>query len=87
MFYIRYEYLSESYPRFRVYKSREQEQILPYILHESFADVVKQSEIYPKYQHYFMLDESRFSFFRFDIMLTKEEKFSLQDLKDIIEEK
>jgi hypothetical protein len=87
MFYIRYEYLSESYPRFRVYKSREQEQILPYILHESFADVIKQSEIYPKYQHYFMLDESRFSFFRFDICQTVTENFTLQNLKDIIEDK
>jgi hypothetical protein len=67
-----------------VYKSREQEQILPYILHESFSDIVAQSEIYPKYQHYFMLDESRFSFFRFDIMLSQEEKFTLQDLKELI---
>lgn len=87
MFYIRYEYLSESHPRFRVYKSRDREQILPYILHESFADVVKQSEIYPKYQHFFMLDESRFAFFRFDIYLSVEEKFTLADLKEIIDEK
>lgn len=87
MFYIWYEYLSESYPRFRVYKSREDEKVLPYVLHESFADVVRQSEMYPKYQHFFMLDESRFGFFRFDVYETKEEKFTLQDLKTIIDEK
>lgn len=87
MFYIWYEYLSESYPRFRVYKSRENESVLPYVLHESFADVVKQSEMYPKYQHFFMLDESRFAFFRFDVFETREEKFTLQDLKKIIDEK
>ena len=87
MFYIRYEYLSESYPRFRVYKSRENEKVLPYVIHESFADVVKQSEMYPKYQHFFMLDESRFAFFRFDVYETREEKFTLQDLKKIIDEK
>ncbi len=87
MFYIRYEYLSESYPRFRVYKWREHEQVLPYVIHESFADVVRQSEMYPKYQHFFMLDESRFGFFRFDVFETREEKFTLQDLKDIIDEK
>ncbi len=87
MFYIRYEYLSESYPKFRVYKSREQEQILPYVLHEAFSDVIRQSQWYPKYQHYFMLDETRFSFFRFDIYQTVEEKFTLQDLKKIIDEK
>ena len=87
MFYIRYEYLSESYPRFRVYKSREQEQILPYVLHESFANVVRQSELYPKYQHIFMLDESRFSFFRFDLYITKDRKMTLQDIKDLIHTK
>jgi hypothetical protein len=87
MFYIRYEYLSESYPRFRVYKSRENEKVLPYVIHESFSDVVRQSEIYPKYQHFFMLDESRFAFFRFDVYETKAEKFTLQDLKQVIDEK
>jgi len=34
-----------------------------------------------------MLDESRFSFFRFDVFQTFEKKFSYQDLKDIIEDK
>jgi hypothetical protein len=34
-----------------------------------------------------MLDESRFAFFRFDVYETREEKFTLQDLKDIIDEK
>ena len=86
MFYIRYEYLSEAYPRFRVYKSRDQG-IAPYVLHESFADVIKQSETYPKYQHFFLLDESRFSFFRFDIYEHVSEKFTLAQLKKIISDK
>jgi len=34
-----------------------------------------------------MLDESRFSFFRFDVFQTFEKKFTFQDLKDIIEYK
>ena len=34
-----------------------------------------------------MLDESRFSFFRFDIFQTFEKKFTFQDLKDIIEDR
>lgn len=87
MFYIWYEYLSESHPRFRVYRSREHEQISPYILHQSFADIVRESETYPKYQHFFLLDESRFAFFRFDIYQTVSDKFTLNDLKKIIDEK
>jgi len=34
-----------------------------------------------------MLDESRFSFFRFDVFQTFENKFTFQNLKDIIEDK
>ncbi len=87
MFYIRYEHLSESHPMFRVYKIREQEQILQYMLHENLVNITDESREYPKYNHYFMLDESRFSFFRFDILEQFETKCSLQDLKNIIKEK
>lgn len=87
MFYIRYEYLSEAYPRFRVYKIRQDHQIMPYIIHENIIQITKQSVDYPKYEHFFMLDESRFSFFRFDIFLSMETWFTYEDLKNIIEEK
>lgn len=87
MFHIRYEYLSQSYPRFRVYKIRDSHQIMQYTLHESFSEIIKQSAIYPKYEHYFMLDESRFSFFRYDIFNTYKDWFTLKDLDDIIAQK
>lgn len=87
MFYIRYEHLSESHPSFRVYKLREGEQILQYVLHENIVKVADESREYPKYTHYFMLDESRFSFFRFDIFEKFEKKFTFQNLKDIIEDR
>lgn len=87
MFYIWYEYLSEAYPRFRVYKIREWHQIMPYVLHENLIQIGKQSSEYPKYEHYFMLDESRFWFFRFDIFQTCESGFTYEDLKNIIDEK
>ncbi len=87
MFYIRYEHLSESHPSFRVYKIREKDQILQYILHEDLIKITEESREYPKYSHYFMLDESRFSFFRFDVFQTFDKKFTYDDLKKIIEEK
>ncbi len=70
-----------------MYKIREQEQILQYMLHENLVKVTDDSREYPKYHHYFMLDESRFSFFRFDIFQKFDKKFTLQDLKDIVHEK
>ena len=87
MFYIRYEHLSKSHPSFRVYKIREQDQILQYMLHENLVKIANESREYPKYTHYFMLDEHRFSFFRFDVFQKFEKKFTFQDLKTIIEEK
>jgi hypothetical protein len=33
------------------------------------------------------LDESRFSFFRFDVFLETDENFSIQKLQEIIQEK
>lgn len=87
MLYIRYEHLSPSHPSFRVYKIREHDQILQYVLHEDLLKIVDASWEYPKYQHYFMLDESRFSFFRFDVFQTFEKKFTVHDLKQIMEDK
>ena len=87
MFYIRYEHLSASHPSFRVYKIREKEQILQYVLHENLVKITDESLEYPKYNHYFMLDESRFAFFRFDIFQIFDRKFTFQDFKDIIEDK
>lgn len=87
LLYIRYEHLSSSHPSFRVYKIRPSEQILQYILHDDLVKITEESREYPKYHHYFMLDESRFSFFRFDVFQLFEKKFTLHDLKSIIEEK
>lgn len=87
VFYLRYEYLSNAYPHFRVYKIHPQEQVLQYLLHEDLEHIAEESWKYPKYSHYFMLDESRFAFFRFDIFQNFEQKFTFHDLKHIIEDK
>ena len=84
---IRYEYLSESYPRFWVYRIQEWEQIQQYILHDNFSKILDKTLEYPKQKHVFLLDESRFSFFRFDIFLDNVENFSIQNLHEITEEK
>jgi len=60
---------------------------MQYTLHESFSDIIKKSQEYPGYEHYFMLDESRFSFYRYDIFKNFDETFTLKNLDDIIAEK
>jgi hypothetical protein len=56
-------------------------------LHEDFRKVIDKSLDMPKYDHTFLLDESRFSFFRFDVFVEIEAKFSLHDLHKITQEK
>ena len=87
MLKVRYEYFSESYPRFGVYKIQEWEKIQQHILHEWFSKIVDKSFDDKKSQHTFLLDETRFSFFRFDIFLDLEDNFSIQQLHDITKEK
>ena len=87
MHYIRYEYFSEVYPRCNVFRLRENAELQTYTLHESFPNIIKQSNEYPKYDHFFLLDESRFSFFRSDIFQEFSEPVTIQTLNDIIQEK
>jgi hypothetical protein len=56
-------------------------------LHECFSKIVDKSFDNTKTQNTFLLDESRFSFFRFDIFLEIEDSFSIQKLQEITQEK
>jgi hypothetical protein len=56
-------------------------------LHDNLSKVVDKSFDYPQNKHTFLLDESRFSFFRFDVFIDSIEDFSIQDLHQIKEEK
>jgi len=87
MLKLRYEYFSESYPRFGVYKIQEWEKIQHHILHEKFSKIIWTAFEENRYEHTFLLDESRFSFFRFDVFLETDENFSIQKLQEIIQEK
>ena len=87
MLKLRYEYFSESYPRFGVYKIQEWEKIQHHIVHEKFSKIIDTAFEEKQIQHTFLLDESRFSFFRFDIFLEIEDNFSIQKLQEITKEK
>lgn len=84
---IWYEYLSESYPRFWVYSIEKWKQIQQFYLHENLSQIAEKSYEYQNIKNVFLLDESRFSFFRFDIYLDCPEWFSIQKMHEITEEK
>jgi len=56
-------------------------------MHLDLFQAAEKSSEYPKYDNVFMLDESRFSFFRFDIFQEFKEKIVLQDVQNIIDDK
>lgn len=87
MHYIRYEYYSEVYPRCNVFKLREKTELQTYTLHESLPNIIRKSGEYPKYHHFFLLDESRFSFFRCDVSEEFAEPITIQMLNTIIQDK
>ena len=87
MFYLRYEYLSESFPRSNVFKIRGSCDILNYTVHEDLLNTVKQSFDYPRYEHFFLLDERRFSFFRCEIDQFFEEEITIHTINDLIKKK
>lgn len=87
MHYIRYEYFSEVYPRCNVFKLREESELQTYTLHEALPNIIRKSYEYPKYNHFFLLDESRFSFFRCDITEDFEQAITIKDLNQIIQDK
>ncbi|MDD3262272.1 MAG: hypothetical protein PHR61_00330 [Candidatus Absconditabacteria bacterium] len=87
MFYLRYEYLSESFPRCNVFKVRDNKELLHYTIHEDLSSIVRQSSEYPRYEHFFLLDESRFSFFRCDVNHIFEEEITIHTLNELLKEK
>jgi len=87
MYYLRYEYLSESFPRCNIFKIRDSKELLHYTIHEDLSSIVKQSAEYPRYDHFFLLDESRFSFFRCDVNQTFEEEITIHTLNEITKQK
>lgn len=84
---VRYEYFSESYPRFGVYDIKKWADIQQYYLHEDLSDIVEKSYDFSRERQIFLLDESRFSFFRFDIYVDCPEWFSIQQLHEITAKK
>jgi len=86
MYQLRYEFFSESYPKFSSYKIRQHHDIQKYVFHKDLKEILRHTTEYPKYKHIFLLDEKRFSFARFDVFKTTERNFTIQDLQWCIKE-
>lgn len=87
MIQIRHQQYSKLNEYFLVYKIQEKQDVIKYMLNNNFNEVLDISLKFPKNDHYFLLDESYFHFFRFDIFLEKEDEVNLQELNEIVKNK
>ena len=87
MFYLWQENFDPKYPKFRVLKAQKEFWIQHYLLYENLATIIDNSSKYPKYEHIFLLDDQRFSFFSFDVEYYSEQALTLQDVQNIINNK
>lgn len=87
MFYLWHEEYDLKHPKFRVVKQQKELGMQQYCIFESLEGVISQAEKYPQYEHYFLLDDTRFHFFRFDIYREREETFTIDDFNEIVQER
>ena len=72
---------------FLVYKIQENQDLIKYTLNNNLKEILDISLKFPKFEHYFLLDETYFYFFRFDIFLNQENELKLNELNEIIQDK
>ena len=84
MFYLWQEELDLRHPKMQVFKYNPQLGVQQYCNYQDLNGSINQSLELQDYDHYFLLDDSRFHFFRFDVYREKEE--TLNYLKTITKE-
>ncbi len=86
MHQIRYESYSSKTPFFEVFK-QDKDIIRHHTIYNNLDESIQESLLYPKFKQTFLLDDSRFSFFKFDVFKLKNEKVTIEDLQQIIKDK
>lgn len=87
MQHILYEFLSPSHPTFRHVSISKKNTIQIQTIHQNLHNTLLQARQKNEDTYNIMLDESRFSFFRFDIHHDTQKPMSIHDLNQIIDEK
>ena len=87
MFYLWQEELDLRHPKMQVFKYNPQLGVQQYCNYQDLNSSINQSLELQDYDHYFLLDDSRFHFFRFDVYREKEEVFTIDDYNTILQER
>ena len=87
MFYLWHEAYDKNHPKFSVVKFQDKLGLQQYDRYEKLDKIISDSLEYQNYDHYFLLDDSRFHYFRFDIFEEANEPLKMADLDRIVNER
>jgi len=87
MFYLWHEVYDKHHPKFSVVKFQDKFWLQQYDRYEPLDTIIGDSLSHPKYNHYFLLDDNRFHFFRFDIYREFSEPMKMADLDAIVSDR
>ncbi len=87
MFYLWHEAYDKNHPKFSVVKFQDKLGLQQYDRYEKLDKIIADSLEYQNYDHYFLLDDSRFHYFRFDIFEEVNEPLKIVDLDRIVNER
>lgn len=87
MFYLYHEHYDPNFPKFSIIKEQKDIWLQNYILYENLKTILESSLQYTSYQHIFLLDDQRFSFFYFPIKKTVDSTITLSDIQTLISQK
>jgi hypothetical protein len=87
MFYLWHEAYDIKHPKFCVINFKNNFGMQQYDRYDQLSKIVADSLNYQQYDHYFLLDDSRFHFFRFDIYKEFSEALKMADLDAIVSDR
>lgn len=87
MSHIIYEYLTASNPYYRIIDHSRPGHIQTLTAHQNLQDIIYKTIEYKNQKKYFLLDEERLSFYRFDIHETKDSPYTIHELHEVVRHK
>jgi len=84
MSHIIYEYLATAQPYYRMVDNSRPGHLQTITMHQKLKDIIYKTVDFKDQKKYFLLDEERFSFYRFDMHEQKESPYTIHELHDLV---
>lgn len=85
MFYLWQEEFDTKHPKMQVFSYNQE--IKQYCNYQDLKTAVQEAADLETYDHYFLLDDTRFHFFRFDLYRDQQTPFTIDDYNELLQQK